>query len=76
MMLDWTKVKGAKQYRIQFSATKDFKKVFMEKKVASDRYFVNDEFPSGVVYWRVRAEYDGLDSGWTNPRFFEIQTVN
>jgi hypothetical protein len=75
MILDWTKVSGAKGYRLQFSKTKDFKKVFLDKKVAKDQYFVNDEFPGGTIYWRVRAEYEGLDSGWTEPRYFDIQAV-
>ena len=75
MILDWNGVEGAKNYRLQFSADKRFKKIFLDKVIAKDQYFVNDVVPQGTVYWRVRAEYDTLTSRWTTPRYFEIQNI-
>lgn len=75
MILDWNGVEGAKHYRLQFSADKRFSKVFLDKVIVKDQYFVNDIVPQGIVYWRVRAEYDTLTSNWTTPRYFEIQNI-
>lgn len=75
MILDWNRVEGAKSYRLQFSQDKNFTKIFFDKAVPVDQYFVNDIVPEGTIYWRVRAEYDSLFSRWTTPRYFEIQAV-
>ncbi len=75
MILDWNRVDGAKSYRLQFSEDKKFRKVFLDKVIAKDQYFVNDVVPQGTIYWRVRAEYDTLTSNWTTPRYFEIQNI-
>lgn len=75
MILDWNRVEGAKNYRLQFSTDKKFKKVFVDKVLSKDQYFVKDIVPEGTVFWRVRAQYDTLYSNWTTPRYFQIQAV-
>jgi hypothetical protein len=67
--IQWNREKGVKRYRLQIAADERFQNVFLDRRVAGDR-FVGSELSAGYYYWRV-APADAELGNFSRPvRFF------
>lgn len=72
--LEWKKVKGATNYKIEVSDRSDFSRILVSKSLPENRFLVKERLPLGKIYWRVRAEIpqDKEYSEWATLREFTI----
>lgn len=72
--LEWKKVEGATNYRIEISDKADFSRTLISKTLVTNRYLIKEKVPLGKIYWRVRAESksDEERSEWTEKREFTL----
>lgn len=72
--LEWKKVEGASNYRIEISDKADFSRTLISKSISGNRYLIKEKVPLGRIYWRVRAEAkgDAEMSEWTEKREFTL----
>ncbi len=67
--IQWNREKGVKRYRLQIAADERFQNVFLDRRVAGDRFVVS-ELSAGYYYWRV-APADAELGNFSRPvRFF------
>ena len=67
--IQWNREKGVKRYRLQIAADERFQNVFLDRRVAGDRFVVS-ELLAGYYYWRV-APADAELGNFSRPvRFF------
>lgn len=72
ILLEWTRLKTAKYYLMQFSSSPSFSSP-IELSAKNFRFFLNvkeKKIPKGKVYWRVRARTQNGFTEWTTPRNF------
>lgn len=72
VVFQWQESKKASSYQIQFSRDSDFREILFSKRVKENLLVFDKRLPSGIVYWRMRAEKDKSSSPWTNIRSLEI----
>lgn len=74
LWLEWKSVDGAQNYMIEISSTSDFSKVLVAKSVAENRFLINNQIPTGRIFWRVRAlSVDTKsESDWSAQREFVL----
>ena len=67
--IQWNREKDVKRYRLQIAADEKFQNVFLDRRVAGDRFVVSELSP-GYYYWRV-APADAELGDFSRPvRFF------
>lgn len=66
-VLSWRPVKGAREYLVQLSTTKDFSHLLSEETTASTRLEFRGAIP-GKVYWRVLAHGRGSEASGYSAR--------
>ena len=67
--IQWNREKDVKRYRLQIAADERFQNVFLDRRVAGDRFVVS-ELSAGYYYWRV-APADAELGNFSGPvRFF------
>ena len=67
--IQWNREKGVKRYRLQIAADERFQNVFLDRRVAGDRFVVS-ELSAGYYYWRVAPADAELGSFCRPVRFF------
>lgn len=69
----WTQVRGVARYRLELSASPDFREVALEQTVDAPRARLVLDLPEGTWHWRVRsADEDRGDSGPCDPIAFRL----
>ncbi len=61
IILNWEGCEGAKDYRVEIAADREFKKVFRSLTLNST-YYNTGKMTEGKYYWRVAANYDNGES--------------
>ena len=69
----WKKKTAVTSYHVQVAKTRDFSRVKAEQTVSNTQNW-SAKLTPGIYYWRVRAADEGVDSGWSKPRKFDIVT--
>ena len=67
--IQWNREKGVKRYRLQIAADQRFQNVFLDRRVAGDRFVVS-ELSAGYYYWRVAPAEAELGNFSRPVRFF------
>lgn len=72
--IEWKKVKGAANYRLEVSHSPDFSSPFVAKVTSESRFLIKEKMPLGKIYWRVRAEEssEANESEWSETREFTL----
>jgi len=72
--LEWESTVNATNYTVQIAKDPDFKQIVFTKQLASTRYLLKEQLPSGELFWRVRAEGKQRISNWSDARLMNIQS--
>lgn len=73
IVFNWSKIDGAKTYKIEFSMTKNFSEIIYETTLTQNQHIFDQSLSPGTVFWRVRAiGKDNNESSWSEPRTFII----
>lgn len=69
VVIQWSKQKAVKEYRLQIAADEKFQNVFFDKRVVGER-FVANQLPPGHYFWRVAPAEPRLGSFSRPTKFF------
>lgn len=72
----WSRPFKDTNYRIELSADAAFANIYFSDTTQKNYYKYKGEFPSRIVYWRVRAENDKFVSDWTGANRFLLTHEN
>ena len=72
LIFEWSSIKNATEYELEFSTSPDFKNVFYKKKIKDSSFIMDQVIDPRRVYWRVRAYVKEHKSKWSQPRTFSL----
>ena len=72
VIFEWTPVRDATEYEVQFSTDSGFANVLFERKVNANSMILDKVLEVKRVYWRVRAKIKDHTSGWSKARTFAL----
>jgi hypothetical protein len=71
----WRGDEAAKQYLVQISRQKSFKKILKKKVTQTSDWQMQSVLPKGKLYWRVKARAGKEVSKWSEPASFDVELL-
>lgn len=72
ILFTWQKTNFTEVYEIEFSKEKNFYKPF-KKKQLKENFLLEEVFPPGSYYWRIKSITQGVTSPPSQPSLFEVR---